>query len=113
MRVLFKVTFPVESGNESVVNGTLGNTVQSILAEQKPEAVYFFAQDGKRGGILVVDMKDTSEIPAYAEPWFLAFNANIEVHPVMNAEDLARATPTIQQAAKKYGTAKTRGATAG
>ena len=112
MRVLLKLSFPVEIGNEAVANGTLSKTIQSILAEQKPEAVYFFAQDGKRGGFLIVDMKDTSEIPAYAEPWFLAFNANIEVHPVMNAEDLARATPAIEQAAKKYGSAKTKAATA-
>ena len=50
MRVLLKVTFPVESGNEAVANGTLSQTVQSIVAEQKPEAVYFFAQDGKQIG---------------------------------------------------------------
>jgi len=48
-------------------------------------------------------MKDTSEIPAFAEPWFLAFNAQVEFHPAMSAEDLARATPAIEQAVRKYG----------
>jgi len=112
MRVLMKVTLPVETGNEAISNGTLGTTLQSILAEQKPEAAYFFAQEGKRGGIVVVDMKDTAQIPALAEPWFLAFNANVEFHPVMTAEDVARALPAIEQTVRKYA-AKSRAAAAG
>ncbi len=103
MRMMMKVSLPVEKSNEVFRSGTFPKTMETILAEQKPEAAYFFANDGKRGGFLVVNMKDTSEIPAFAEPWFLAFNAHVEFHPVMNAEDLARATPAIEQAVKKYG----------
>lgn len=44
--------------------------------EQKPSAAFFFANDGNRGGFLVVNMQDTSEIPAFAEPWFLAVDAH-------------------------------------
>ena len=112
MRVLLKVTFPVEIGNEAAANGTLAKTVESIVAEQKPEAVYFFAQDGKRGGFLVVNIKDTSEIPSYSEPWFLAFNATVELYPVMNAEDLARGASGIDRAAKKYWPRKSKAASA-
>jgi hypothetical protein len=47
-------------------------------------------------------MQDASQIPAVAEPWLLAFNASIEIHPVMGPQDLARAGSAIEAAAKKY-----------
>ncbi|HTZ41324.1 MAG TPA: hypothetical protein VMB77_14320 [Syntrophales bacterium] len=41
-------------------------------------------------------------MPAIAEPWFLAFNAGIEIYPVMIPEDLAKAGSAIDKAVKKY-----------
>ena len=54
-------------------------------------------------GYIFLEMQDASEIPAIAEPWFLAFNAAIEIHPVMRPEDLAKAGSAIENAVKKYG----------
>ena len=73
------------------------------LADLKPEAVYFTDHDGQRAGYIFLEMQDASEIPGIAEPWFLAFNAAIEIHPVMRPEDLARAGGAIDKAVKKYG----------
>jgi Domain of unknown function (DUF3303) len=103
MRFLLKVSIPVESGNAAAKEGKLGETIQSILAELKPEAVYFAADNGQRTGFIFLDMKDASQIPAIAEPWFLAFNASIEIQPVMVPKDLAKAGPAIDRAVKKYG----------
>ncbi len=47
-------------------------------------------------------MEDASQIPAIAEPWFLAFNAAIGLHPVMTPEDLGRAAGAMEEAVKKY-----------
>jgi hypothetical protein len=102
MRVLLKVNIPVETGNAAAKAGKLGSTIQSILADLKPEAVYFTDDRGQRTGYLFLDVKDASQIPAIAEPWFLAFNAGIEIHPVMVPEDLTKAGPAIEQAVKKY-----------
>jgi len=104
MRMLLRVSIPVETGNAAAKDGTLGPTVERILAGLKPEAAYFFADDsGQRSGSIVFDMKDASQIPAIAEPWFLAFNATVSLRPVMNPADLAKAGPSIDKAAKQYG----------
>jgi hypothetical protein len=103
MRMLLRVSIPVESGNAAAKDGTLGSRIAGIVAELKPEAVYFFADDkGQRAGFIVFDMQDTSQIPAVAEPWFLAFNAQVSLQPVMNPEDLARAGAAIGESVKKY-----------
>ena len=103
MRFLLKVSVPVEAGNAAIKDGSLPKNIQSILAEQKPEAAYFYEENGKRTALVVVNLKDPSEIPAVAEPWFLAFNASVEFHPAMNADDLMKAGPAIEKAVKKYG----------
>ena len=104
MRMLLRVSIPVDAGNAAAKAGTLGSTVEQILADLKPEAAYFFADDsGHRSGSIVFDMKDSSEIPAVAEPWFLAFNARVSLRPVMSPQDLAKGGPAIGKAAKQYG----------
>lgn len=102
MRFLLKVNIPVEFGNAAAKAGKLGATIQSILAELKPEAVYFTDTNGQRTGFIFLEMQDASQIPAIAEPWFLAFNASIEIHPVMVPDDLAKAGPAIKRAVKNY-----------
>jgi hypothetical protein len=104
MRMLLRVSIPVEAGNAAAKSGTLGTTVERILADLKPEASYFFADDnGQRSASIVFDMKDPSEIPAVAEPWFLAFNAKVSLRPVMSPQDLAKAGLSIGNAAKQFG----------
>jgi len=102
MRCLLKVSIPVEVGNIAITDGSMPKTIESILADLKPEAAYFAEDNGKRTWFIFFDLKDTSQIPAVAEPWFLAFNAHLEFHPAMNLEDLKRATPGIEKAVKNY-----------
>jgi hypothetical protein len=102
MRFLFKISFPVEAGNAAAKKDGM-KAIQNILEQQKPEAVYFLAENGKRTAMMIINMNDSSEIPAIAEPWFLALNAAIEATPVMIPADLQKAAPAIAQAVKTYG----------
>jgi hypothetical protein len=103
MRMMMKVTIPIEAGNAAVRNGSLGTTMQKILTELKPEAAYFAEDSGQRTGFIFFDMKESSQLPAIAEPWFLAFNASLTVRPAMTAEDLAMGMPGMERAVKAYG----------
>ena len=68
MRFVMHISLPVDKFNEAVRDGSAGEKMRRILDDAKPEAAYFTAKDGKRGGILVVEMSDVSQIPRFAEP---------------------------------------------
>ncbi len=51
--------------------------------------------------MMIVDMKDTSQIPSLAEPFFLSFNSEVSFHPVMSPEDLGKAG--LEDLGKKWG----------
>jgi hypothetical protein len=102
MRFMLKAILDTEKANAAARAGTLGKTIQTIVAGLKPETAYFTDDHGKRTAYVFFEMRDASQIPAVAEPWFLAFNAHVEFHPVMIPKDLAKAGTGIEQAARKY-----------
>ncbi len=100
MRILMNIRVPHEPFNTAVRQGTGGATLHRILEEAKPEAVYFTEQNGARGAVMVVEMNESSEIPALAEPWFLNFNADCEFRIAMTPSDLEKAG--LDQLGKKW-----------
>jgi hypothetical protein len=92
---------PVEAGNAAAKDGF--SVIRKILEQQKPEAAYFVSQGGKRTALLFLNLDEPSEIPKFAEPWFLALNAEVEVSPVMIPEDLQKAAPAVLDAVKQFG----------
>ncbi|MCH8286723.1 panthothenate synthetase [candidate division KSB1 bacterium] len=101
MRMLVDIIFPHEQFNEAVRNGTVGETMGKILADQKPEAVYFTNRGGKRSLTLIVNVDKPSDVPSIAEPWFLKFNADVQLRVVMSPEDLQNAG--LDELGKKWG----------
>jgi hypothetical protein len=73
------------------------------LRRSSPEAVYFTTMEGTRGGIIVINVDEASQIPAMTEPLFLGLGATMQMQPVMTPEDLGRAAGSMQQVAQKYG----------
>jgi hypothetical protein len=91
MRVLLQASMPHKPFNAAVKDGSVGDKINRILQDAKPEAVYFTEMDGQRNAILIVNVDDPSKIPAYAEPWFLAFEADVKFRLAMTPDDLGRA----------------------
>jgi hypothetical protein len=101
MRMMMLIQLPLEPFNTAVRNGTAGSKMKKILDDLKPEAAYFGERDGKRGGILIVDVAKPSDVPRLAEPWFLTFDASVEFRVVMLPQDLAQAD--LEGLGKKWG----------
>ena len=90
MRILMIATLPHHKFNAAVKDGTAGAKLGKILDTIKPESVHFTELCGKRTAFIVVDLPNASKIPALAEPWFLTFEADVQIHPCMTPEDLKR-----------------------
>lgn len=103
MRMMLRVHIPTDTGNSAVKQNQLGATIHRILEQMKPEAAYFTEDEGMRTGFIVFDMQDSSQLPGFAEPWFLAFNARVTFRPAMTVQDLAAGDSGMQAAAKAYG----------
>jgi hypothetical protein len=88
MRMMAKIGIPVEAGNQALKDGALGAAIQRAAERWKPEAMYFTTFDGQRTAFMVFDLPDASGIPPFAEPFFRDLNANVQLAPVMNADDL-------------------------
>ena len=90
MRVMARITMQTEQGSRAVSDGTVGKLMQSTVERWKPEAMYFTANDGKRCAYIIFDMADSADMPPFAEPFFSELAADVEISPVMNAEDLQK-----------------------
>jgi hypothetical protein len=84
------IGIPAESGNRAIKDGTLAGVMQRAAERWKPEGMYFTTFDGRRTAYIVFDMPDPSGIPPFAEPFFMELNADVELVPVMNGDDLQK-----------------------
>ena len=91
MRMMLKVSIPVEPGNAGIKDGRLRQITGDALDTLKPEAAYFFAEGGVRTALIVFDLVDAADIPGVLEPFFAGLNAAVSLIPVMNADDLRKA----------------------
>jgi hypothetical protein len=101
MKMLLRITMPNEPFNSMIKKGTIGKTLEKIMADIKPEAAYFTLDDGERSALMVVNINKPTEYVKYAEPFFLEFDASIKYDIVMSPEELKNAG--IEEIGKKYG----------
>ncbi len=88
MRMMLRISMPTDGSNRALKEGLVAKLVQQTVETLRPESCYFGPEGGQRTAYFFFDMKDSSQMPAIAEPWYLATNALIDIQPVMNAEEL-------------------------
>ena len=102
MKCLMKIRMPNPHANDLIKDPEFGKKMQKALDEVKAEAAYFTLIDGSRGGYVIVNVDDASQIPKLAEPFLLWMNAEIDFIPVMTPQDLGKAGPYIESAVRNW-----------
>jgi hypothetical protein len=98
MRMMLKITFPTETGNRAIKDGSFQKIMETTIARLKPEASYFVADRGRRCAMIFFDLQGASEIPVICEPLFAGLDAEVELVPVMNGDDLKKGLSTVAKA---------------
>ncbi|MFD9726442.1 DUF3303 family protein [Streptomyces sp. NPDC059072] len=90
MRVMLRAHLDTQAANEGIKSGALTQSIAKMMDTLKPEAAYFGPDEGVRSMWVVFDLQDSSQLPKVTEDLFMQFNAEVEVSPVMNGDDLRK-----------------------
>ena len=77
MRTMVKFTLPTQETNPLVQDGRVGQKMESLLGKLQPEAAYFGPIEGKRGGFIVINMEEESNVVTKLEPLCLELTAKV------------------------------------
>jgi hypothetical protein len=88
MRMMVTIRVPAAPGSRALVDGTMAKTIEKVLGKIKPECAYFFLENGKRTMRAVFPMQNNSDTVPFFEPAIMNLDAEVEVIPVMSAEEL-------------------------
>ena len=103
MRFLVTFSFPTETGNKKLSDPEFGMKFSTLFKEIGAEAAYLCPVGGKRGGYVIVNFSDPSNVAVILEKFWFWLNAEVEIIPVMIPEDLAKAMPEIKTSMNKWG----------
>jgi hypothetical protein len=91
MRVLVRAMIPTSAGNKIIKDPNMVKNLEDYIRKFNCEAAYFTAMNGMRTMVFVLDLSSPDMIPAMAEPLFQEYDANVEIHPAMNLDDVKKA----------------------
>ena len=87
---MVRAIIPTEAENKMIQDPNFLKNLEDYMSKAKPESAHFFAADGDRTMGFIVNIESNDQIPALLEPLFQGMNAKVEVHPVMNFDDLKK-----------------------
>ncbi|WP_330330594.1 hypothetical protein OHS33_13195 [Streptomyces sp. NBC_00536] len=96
MRVMLRAHYNIAAANEGIKSGALLKAIDTLLETVQPEASYFGLAEGVRSVWIVFDLQESSQVPALVEDLIMQFEAEVEIAPVMNREDLAKGTAALK-----------------
>jgi hypothetical protein len=88
MRMMMKVTIPVEAGDRGSKEGILPKTVTELGDRNKPKVYSFTPTGGKQTTFFFFDLADLTILPIAAKPFFENPNAEIVVSSAINLDQM-------------------------
>ncbi|MFF8811020.1 hypothetical protein [Streptomyces pactum] len=94
--MLLTARLDTRTANEAFRTGALQQALKGALDQLNPEAAYFTTTGGRRTWLFFFDLRDPSRIPATCERFFLDLDAEVDLKPVMNVDDLAKGVAEME-----------------
>jgi hypothetical protein len=95
--MMVKFRFPTDNGNDLLKGGRMDKILPQIMEDLKPEAAYFYPEEGLRAGHFIVQVDDSSQILEIGERLWLGLGGDVEMVPVMAPEDLQKLFPRSRE----------------
>jgi len=102
MRFLLKFKIPVESGNDAWKEGSFVERLQNLLNEVEADDAYFGIIDGHRGGFVVVNIDNPSDIMKISGPFLFWLNAEVQYYPVMKIDEMRKGEQRVLDIIDKW-----------
>jgi len=87
MRMMMKISIPIEAANRAMQDGSAPRILQKSFETLRPEAIYFYPGEEGRNILVFLDVKEPSDLPAIGDPFFKGLEARVTFTPVMNLQD--------------------------
>jgi hypothetical protein len=88
---------PTIAGNKMVKDPNLLKTIEDFTKKFNCEVAYFTEVNGNRTMVFILDLPSSVMIQAIVELLCQEFDANIEIHPAMNLDELEAISSTQRQ----------------
>jgi hypothetical protein len=102
MRFMIEFTVPTQHGNDVVRSGKIDKVFKKLGEDLKPEAMYFYPDDGLRAGCIFLQSDNPAICVAVGERLWFGLQAKIKVTPVMNADELGKGLSEIARVIENY-----------
>jgi hypothetical protein len=103
MKMMVEFSMPTDSGNDIVRSGKVAKIFENLMADLKPEATYFYPTGGGRGGHMIVEMTDSSDVANVGERFWFGLKAHVTMRPVMGPGDLQKGLAGMEDTIKRFG----------
>ena len=102
MRFMIQFSIPTQYGNEVVRSGKVDKVFKKLGEDLKPEAMYFYPDEGLRAGCIFIQSDNPAIGVAVGERLWLGLQAQVKITPVMNGEELGKGLSEVAKIIQNY-----------